>query len=95
VGRVVPVVPVFQGLPASIRRRAHAALARSGLRTFGELQHRVLTDSAFFTGVLEDLTVRVSEMFRDPDFYRAFRSRVVPILHTYPLLKIWHTGCAT
>lgn len=81
--------------PASIRRRVLMALAKSGLDNLGQLQHRVLTDGGFFSHVLEDLTVRVSEMFRDPTFYRAFRSQVVPVLRTYPLLKIWHTGCAT
>jgi len=44
---------------------------------------------------LDDLTVRVSEVFRDPAFYRAFREQVVPTLRTYPLLKIWHAGCAS
>jgi chemotaxis protein methyltransferase CheR len=45
--------------------------------------------------VLDDLTVQVSEMFRDPAFYRVFRQEVVPILRTYPELKIWHAGCAS
>jgi chemotaxis protein methyltransferase CheR len=79
----------------SMRRRVLAALAKSGLAHLGELQHRILRDPEFFASVLEDLTVRVSEMFRDPTFYRAFRSSVVPLLRTYPQLKIWHSGCAT
>ncbi len=79
----------------SMRRRVLAALARTGLSHLGELQHRLLHDPKFFAEVLEDLTVRVSEMFRDPRFYRVFRERVLPILRTYPLLKIWHAGCAT
>lgn len=79
----------------SMRRRVLAALARTGLSHLGELQHRVLSDPTFFAEVLEDLTVHTSEMFRDPSFYRAFRERVIPILRTYPLLKIWHTGCST
>jgi chemotaxis protein methyltransferase CheR len=81
--------------PASMYRRVLAALAKSGLRHLGDLQHRVLCDPEFFGGVLEDLTVRVTAMFRDPEFYRAFRLRVVPILRTYPLLRVWHCGCAT
>jgi chemotaxis protein methyltransferase CheR len=80
---------------SSIRRRVLAALARSGLRHLGELQHRVLRDPDFFATVLEDLTVRVTGMFRDPEFYRTFRARVIPHLRTYPLLRIWHSGCAT
>jgi chemotaxis protein methyltransferase CheR len=79
----------------SMRRRVQAALARSGLAHLGELQHRLLHDASFFAQVIEDLTVRVSDMFRDPTFYRVFRAHVVPVLRTYPLLKIWHAGCAT
>ena len=80
---------------ASMRRRVLSALARSGLPHLGALQHQLLTDRDFFARVLHQLTVQVSEMFRDPFFYREFRARVVPILRTYPLLKIWHAGCAT
>jgi chemotaxis protein methyltransferase CheR len=80
---------------ASIRRRVLAALAKSGLKHLGDLQHALLNDASFFGNILEDLTVRVSEMFRDPSFYRVFRTRVVPVLRTYPLLKIWHSGCAS
>jgi chemotaxis protein methyltransferase CheR len=79
----------------SMRRRVRAALARSGLEHLGQLQHQILMDPAFFSSVLDDLTVRVSEVFRDPQFYRVFRERVVPMLRTYPLLKIWHAGCAS
>ncbi|HTA88489.1 MAG TPA: CheR family methyltransferase, partial [Polyangiaceae bacterium] len=79
----------------SMRRRVRAALARSGLKHLGELQHKLLLDPEFFASTLDDLTVRVSEVFRDPTFYRAFRELVVPVLHTYPLLKIWHAGCAS
>jgi len=80
---------------SSMRRRVRVALGRSGLSHLGELQHRVLTNPQFFASILDDLTVRVSEAFRDPGFYRAFREKVVPLLHTYPLLKIWHAGCAS
>jgi chemotaxis protein methyltransferase CheR len=79
---------------ASMRRRVKGALARSGLGDLGALQHRVLTDPDFFSQVREHLTVRVSAMFRDPDFFLAFRTHVVPVLRTYPLLKIWICGCA-
>jgi chemotaxis protein methyltransferase CheR len=79
----------------SMRRRVRAALMRSGLPHLGELQHKILTDPGFFASILDDLTVRVSEVFRDPPFFQAFRERVIPILRTYPLLKIWHAGCAS
>ena len=81
--------------PSSMRRRVRAALARSGLEHLGALQHRILMDEAAFSEVLDDLTVRVTEMFRDPSFYRSLRERILPILRTYPHLKIWHGGCAS
>jgi len=80
---------------SSMRRRVRAALTRSGLSHLGELQHQILLDPNFFASILDELTVRVSEVFRDPQFFRAFRERVVPILRTYPQLKIWHAGCAS
>ncbi len=82
-------------VPETIERRLRAALARSGLRHFGELTHRLLHDAAWFASLLDQLTVQVSDMFRDPPFYRVFRERVVPVLRTYPELKLWHAGCAT
>ncbi|MES1165876.1 MAG: protein-glutamate O-methyltransferase CheR [Verrucomicrobiota bacterium] len=81
--------------PTSMRRRVRNALARSGLNAIGDLRRRILQEPAFFAQVLENLTVRVSDMFRDPTFYRTFRGLVVPLLRTYPLLNIWHAGCAT
>jgi chemotaxis protein methyltransferase CheR len=81
--------------PASLRRRVRVALSRSGFASLGELQHALLTDGAVFASVLDDLTVRVTDMFRDPSFYRAFRSQVVPHLRPYPLLRVWHAGCAS
>jgi chemotaxis protein methyltransferase CheR len=81
-------------MPDSMQRRLRAALARSGLAHFGELQHRLLHDPAWFAILLDQLTVQVSDMFRDPAFYRAFRERVAPLLRTYPTLKIWHAGCS-
>jgi len=80
---------------SSMRRRVRATLMRSGLPHLGELQHKILLDPTFFASILDDLTVRVSEVFRDPPFFRVFRERVIPILRTYPLLKIWHAGCAS
>jgi chemotaxis protein methyltransferase CheR len=79
----------------SLHRRVRAVLAASGAANLGELQHRVLHDRGAFTEALEGLTVRVTELFRDPEVYRALRSRVVPLLRTYPLLNVWHAGCAT
>jgi len=79
----------------SMRRRVLAALRRSGLAHLGEMQHKLLVDQPFFATVLDTLTVRVTELFRDPTFHLAFRERVVPVLRTYPLVRIWHAGCAS
>jgi chemotaxis protein methyltransferase CheR len=79
----------------SMRRRIHALLARLGLTRLSDLQHRILREPELLSAVLNGLTVRVSELFRDPTFFLDFRSRVVPILRTYPLLKIWLAGCAS
>jgi chemotaxis protein methyltransferase CheR len=81
--------------PRSLQRRVRAALLRSGAANLGELQHRVLTDARAFAALLDDLTVQVTDMFRDPHFYRRFREDVLPVLRTYPQLKIWHAGCAS
>jgi chemotaxis protein methyltransferase CheR len=79
----------------SMHRRVRGSLAKSGLPHLGSFQHAVLSDPEFFARVLDDLTVQVSDMFRNPPMYRAFRERVVPILRSYPLLRIWHAGCAS
>jgi chemotaxis protein methyltransferase CheR len=81
--------------PSSIRRRVRAVLAKSGLENLGELQHRMLHNPQAFAWIVGTLTVQVTELFRDPDFYRAFRDRVVPVLKTYPQIKVWNAGCAT
>jgi chemotaxis protein methyltransferase CheR len=75
--------------------RVRALLARTGVAHLGELQHRLLHDAEFFGSVLHGLTVQVSSMFRDPSFYRTLRERIVPILRTYPEIKIWHAGCSS
>jgi chemotaxis protein methyltransferase CheR len=79
----------------SMHRRVEAALAKSGASDLGALQHRVLVDAEAFARVLADLTVQVSDLFRDPEFFRSFVDHVVPVLRTYPLLNVWHAGCAT
>ena len=80
---------------ASLKRRINNILLSSKLENLATMQHRVLYDKKFFDSVLLDLTVNVTEMFRDPTFYRALREKVIPVLKTYPFIKIWHAGCAT
>ena len=80
---------------ASIRRRIHQWLITSSYKTLSEAQGDVLRDRAVFTELLRGITVNVSEMFRDPAFFKSLRDEVLPHLKTYPFVKIWHAGCAT
>lgn len=79
---------------ASLKRRLCQARDRLGCGTFSQLQDRVLNDPAAVPGLLQYLTVQVSELFRDPAYFRALRERVVPHLRTYPSLKVWVAGCS-
>jgi chemotaxis protein methyltransferase CheR len=86
----------FRGYaPASLKRRVHHAMTELGACTVSELQDRVLHDEAALDRLLRALTIHVTAMFRDPDFYRAFRRQVLPQLRTYPFVRIWHAGCST
>jgi len=80
---------------ASQKRRVLYALGQLGLPSISALQERVLRDPAVFTQLLQYLTIPVSEMFRDPAYFLALRSQVVPVLHTYPSLTVWVAGCST
>lgn len=80
---------------ASLKRRISNILTSSKMENLAAMQHKILYDKKFFDSVLLDLTVNVTEMFRDPTFYRALREKVIPVLRTYPFIKIWHAGCAT
>lgn len=80
---------------ASLKRRLVAALDRFGCATLSQLQDRVLHQPEVFPALLDFLTVQVSDLFRDPDYYRALREQVVPILRTYPSLKFWVAGCSS
>ena len=80
---------------SSMKRRLALATSRLGCSSLWQLQHRVLHDPATFTQLLGYLTVPVSEMFRDPEYFRSLRQDVVPFLRTYPSLKIWIAGCST
>ena len=70
-------------------------MTRFGCTTLSQLQDRVLHEPTFFPPLLDYLTVQVSEMFRDPPYFLALREKVVPLLRTYPSLKIWIAGCST
>jgi len=80
---------------ASIKRRIQHRMNKSGFNNISEMQHQLLNDISFFETLLLDLSINVTEMFRDPTFYQAIRKQVIPILKTFPFLKIWHAGCST
>ena len=80
---------------ASMRRRLGAAMTNFECRTLSQLQDRVLHEPTLFPRLLDFLTVQVSEMFRDPAYFLAVRRSVVPLLRTYPSLKVWVAGCST
>jgi chemotaxis protein methyltransferase CheR len=80
---------------ASLKRRLERALSQLKLTHFTELLDRLFHDDNSFDEFLKIMSVTVTEMFRDPAFYRAIREQIVPVLKTYPFVKIWHAGCAT
>lgn len=80
---------------ASLKRRLAQAREKLGVASLSGLQERVLHEPEVFAGLLQYLTVQVSDMFRDPEFFRAIRTQVVPVLATYPSIKIWVAGCST
>ena len=80
---------------ASIRRRIRRRFSRSGLKTISEMQHKLLNDKQFFEVLLLDLTVNVTEMFRDPSFFKMIRKTVIPELKKQPFIRVWHAGCSS
>lgn len=80
--------------PASLKRRLLQAREQMGFPTFSALQDTLLHDPSMLPRLLRYLTVQVSEMFRDPSYFRAIREKVIPHLRTYPSLKIWVAGCS-
>jgi chemotaxis protein methyltransferase CheR len=80
---------------ASLKRRVHNLLRFESLATISGLQERILHDPECLGRFLTALSVNVTAVFRDPEFFLTFRQKIVPILRTYPFLRIWHAGCST
>ena len=80
---------------AHIKRRILYRLSASGLKSISEMQHKILYKDGFIDLILGDLSINVTDMFRDPLFYKIIRKEVIPVLRTYPFFKIWHAGCST
>ena len=81
--------------PASMKRTLVHAMNRMGCHTLLSLQEKVLHDSSSFYDLLQSLTIPVSEMFRNPSYFLALREKVIPVLKTYPSIKVWVAGCST
>jgi len=81
--------------PASLKRRLWRRMSAEGVDTVSQLQDRLLHDPPAMERLLLDLSINVTSMFRDPSFYVAFRTLVVPMLHTYPFTRVWCAGCST
>lgn len=80
---------------ASVCRRLNEYMNQYGLKRYLELADLIVHNQDMFDELLKYLSITVSEMFRDPFFYAALRTKVIPILKTYPFIKIWSAGCAT
>lgn len=79
----------------SLKRRIWNFIKMNQLKNISSLQERVLHDRVTFDRLVHSLSIPVTEMFRDPGLFKSFRENVVPILRTYPYLRIWHAGCST
>jgi chemotaxis protein methyltransferase CheR len=80
---------------ASLTRRLRQHLIRIRGDTIADLIPRILHDEDAFQALARDLSITVTEMFRDPSFYIALREHVLPFLQTFPFINIWHAGCVT
>lgn len=80
---------------ASLKRRINRLFTLDRFPSFAEFRFRIKMNADYFTRFIEQITVNVTEMFRDPEFYLALRKEVLPVLSTYPFIRVWHAGCST
>jgi chemotaxis protein methyltransferase CheR len=80
---------------ASLRRRIHRLFSLDKALSFAEFRFKINNDTTYFKRFVEQITVNVTEMFRDPSFFKTLRNDVLPRLGTYPLIRIWIAGCST
>lgn len=80
---------------ASLKRRLDRVYSMYNFKKFEDFFDRIKKDPDFFKTLVEEITVNVTEMLRDPSFYRIIREQVLPDLATYPFIRIWHAGCST
>jgi chemotaxis protein methyltransferase CheR len=80
---------------ASLKCRLVNARQKAGITHFTEMLDLLFHDEIFFDQFLKNMSVTVTDMFRNPQFYAVLREKIIPILKTFPFIKIWHAGCAT
>jgi len=80
---------------SSISRRIYNRMGINNIPTVSRVLEKVIHDKEFLEQILNDFSINVTEMFRNPSFFKAFRETVIPVLREYPEIRIWHAGCAT
>lgn len=80
---------------ASLKRRVRGLMEQEGVASVSLLQARILHDPACMERFLLALSINVTSMYRDPEFFLTFRNKAIPLLRTYPFIRIWHSGCST
>lgn len=80
---------------ASFKRRILRLYTLDKMLSFAEFRYKLRSDAGYFNRFLEQVTINVTEMFRDPEFYRTLREKILPNLGTYPFIRIWIAGCST
>jgi chemotaxis protein methyltransferase CheR len=80
---------------ASLKRRINRLYTLDRFPSFAEFRYHLKSQPHYLKRFVEEITVNVTEMFRDPTFYKSLRKDILPILATYPLIRIWHAGCST
>lgn len=78
-----------------LQRRISHRVQKENLTSISALQEKILRDSRVIEGFLSDFSVNVTEMFRDPTFFKSFRTKIIPLIKDYPSIRLWHVGCST
>jgi chemotaxis protein methyltransferase CheR len=80
---------------ASLKRRVARVMVIDRLPSFAELFYKIKNEADYVPHFVEEITVNVTEMFRDPWTFKTIREKILPVLATHPFIRIWHAGCAS
>lgn len=80
---------------ASLKRRIVRLYEMDKFVSFAEYRYKIRTEAGYFKRFLEQITINVTEMFRDPEFFKDLRNEILPRLGTYPFIRVWIAGCST